>query len=86
MAGAVKPMPAGYPTLAHHLIPRDWAAAIAFYEGEFVAHERVRVPGPDGTIGHAELGSGRDHLCLQTSGWFKADVSAWDRTGSLPPR
>jgi uncharacterized protein (TIGR02246 family) len=36
-----------------HLVCRDAAAAIAFYEQAFGAHELVRLPGPDGRLLHA---------------------------------
>lgn len=56
MAGSVKPIPDGYPTLTPYLIVRGGAQAIAFYQRAFGAQERYRIPGPDGkTVGHAEL-------------------------------
>ncbi len=36
-----------------HLVCRDAAAAIAFYEAAFGAQEQVRLPGPDGRLLHA---------------------------------
>ena len=52
---AVKPVPEGYPQVTPYLIVDGAAAAIEFYGTVFGAAERMRLPGPDGTVGHAEL-------------------------------
>jgi PhnB protein len=52
---AVKPVPDGYPQVTPYLIVDGAAAAIEFYDKVFGATERMRLPGPDGTVGHAEL-------------------------------
>ena len=54
MAG-VKPIPEGYPQVTPYLIVDGAGAAIEFYGRVLGATERMRLPGPDGTIGHAEL-------------------------------
>jgi PhnB protein len=54
MAG-VKPIPEGYPQVTPYLVVDGAGAAIEFYGKVFGATERMRLPGPDGTIGHAEL-------------------------------
>jgi PhnB protein len=50
-----KPDDNTYNTLQPYLIVRDCAAAIAFYAAAFGATERMRMPRPDGRIGHAEM-------------------------------
>jgi len=52
---AAKPIPEGYPALMPYLAVDDAAQAIDFYKRGFGANERMRMPGPDGKIGHAEL-------------------------------
>ena len=47
--------PEGYTTITPYLIVRDAAEAIEFYEKAFDAVERMRLPLPNGRIGHAEL-------------------------------
>ena len=52
---AVKPIPEGYPPVTPYLVGEGAGAAIEFYGTVFGTRERMRLPGPDGTIGHAEL-------------------------------
>jgi len=52
---AVNPVPEGYRGPAPYLVVSDGAAAIDFYVKAFGATERYRMPGPDGTIMHAEI-------------------------------
>lgn len=52
---AVNPIPDGYPRVTPYLCVAGAAAAIDFYVSVFGATERMRMPGPDGTLGHAEL-------------------------------
>ena len=52
---AVKPVPEGYPQVTPYLVVDGAGAAIEFYGKVLGATERMRLPGPDGTIGHAEL-------------------------------
>lgn len=51
----VKPIPDGYPRVTPYLCVDGADAAIEFYTGVLGAQERMRMPGPEGTIGHAEL-------------------------------
>lgn len=60
----VNPIPEGYPRLTPYLCVEGAAAAIAFYGEVFGARERMRMPGPDDTIGHAELEIGDSVLML----------------------
>jgi len=61
---AVKPVPDGYPSLTPYLIVADAAAAIAFYQQVFGAILRMKLDGPDGKIGHAELEIGNSLIML----------------------
>jgi PhnB protein len=47
-----------------YLVPRGAARAIEFYTSVFGATERGRMPGPNSTIGHAELQIGDAVLML----------------------
>jgi len=44
-----------YNTLQPYLIIKNCAAALDFYKKAFGASERMRMPRPDGRIGHAEI-------------------------------
>lgn len=60
----VKPIPDGYPQVTPYLHVDGAAAAIEFYRDVFGATERMRMPGPDDKIGHAELEIGDSVLML----------------------
>jgi PhnB protein len=49
------PVPEGYPRVMPYLIIDGASEAIDFYTGALGFTERMRMPGPDGLIGHAEL-------------------------------
>jgi PhnB protein len=59
-----KPIPEGYHSLNAYLAVDDAAAAIDFYTRAFGAKERMQMPGPNGTIGHAELEIGDSIIML----------------------
>jgi PhnB protein len=61
---AVKPIPEGYTTPVPYLAVDDAEAAIEYYKKAFGAKERVRMPMPDGKIGHAELEIGQSIIML----------------------
>jgi PhnB protein len=61
---SVKPVPDGYPHVSPYLIVDGAAAAIDFYTSVLGAKERMRMPGPDGKIGHAELQIGDSVVML----------------------
>ena len=61
---SVQPIPSEYPRLMAYIVPRDAAEAIHFYANVFGAVERMRMPGPGGAIGHAELQIGDAVLML----------------------
>ncbi len=60
----VKPIPDDYRTVTPYLCVDDATAAIDFYTRVFGAKERMRMPAPDGRIGHAELTIGDSVLML----------------------
>jgi PhnB protein len=55
MTTRVKPIPEGYHSVTPYLIVDGAAEAIDFYRKALGASERMRMPGPDGKIGHAEI-------------------------------
>lgn len=58
------PVPEGYPRVMPYLIVDGGAAAIDFYTQILGASERMRMPGPDGKLGHAELQLGDSVIML----------------------
>jgi PhnB protein len=61
---AAKPIPDGYPQVIPYLCVDGASAAIEFYVKVFGATERMRMPGPDGKVGHAELEIGDGLIML----------------------
>jgi PhnB protein len=57
MTSAAKPnpIPDSYPRVTPCLVVQGAAKALDFYAEVFGATERMRFPGPDGTIAHAEI-------------------------------
>ena len=64
MANKVKPIPDGYHNVTPYLIIKGAAAAIDFYKEIFGATEVMRMPMPDGRVGHAELKFGDSFVML----------------------
>jgi PhnB protein len=64
MAGKVKPIPEDYQVLTPYLVCKDAARAIEFYKNVLGATEKMRMPAPDGKVGHAELQFGSSQLML----------------------
>lgn len=60
----VQAIPAAYAGVTPYLIIRQAARAIDFYKRAFGATELMRFPGPDGTIGHAEIKIGEGVVML----------------------
>lgn len=56
--------PENYHTLIPYLILENAATAIDYYKNVFGATERMRMQGPDGKIGHAELSVGDSVIML----------------------
>jgi PhnB protein len=61
---ATKSIPDGYHTVTPYLIIKGAAAAIEFYKRVFGATELMRMPSPDGRIGHAEIKIGDSAIML----------------------
>lgn len=59
-----KAIPDDYPRVTPYLIVDDAARAIDFYTSVLGAIERLRMPGNDGRVGHAELGIGDSVIML----------------------
>jgi PhnB protein len=62
--GAAKPIPDDYPQITPYLCVDRAAEAIEFYSQVFGATERMRMGGPGGKVGHAELQLGAGVLML----------------------
>ena len=60
----VNPIPDGYPRVSAYLSVNGAADAIEFYRKVLGAEERLRMPGPDGKVGHAELQIGDSVVML----------------------
>ena len=60
----VQPIPEGYPRVTPYLVVDDASAAIDFYTSVLGATERMRLPGPNDTIGHCELQLGDGLIML----------------------
>jgi PhnB protein len=63
-AKKVLPIPAGYHAVTAYLGIKGAVEAIEFYKRAFGAKEVVRMPGPNGTVGHAELRFGDSLVML----------------------
>jgi PhnB protein len=64
MPGRVRSIPEGYHTATPYLIVKGAANAIEFYKQAFGAREVMRMPQPDGRIGHAEIQIGDSRVML----------------------
>jgi PhnB protein len=64
MSSEVKSIPDGYQSVTPYLIVGDAARAIDFYKQAFGATEVLRMEGPGGRIGHAEIKIGDSHVML----------------------
>jgi PhnB protein len=62
--GKVKAVPEGYHNVTPYLIIDGAARALEFYKRVFGATERMRMPGPDGKLGHAEITIGDSVIML----------------------
>jgi PhnB protein len=85
-AKKVSAVPVGYHTATPYLTVRDGAGALEFYKRALGAREVMRMAGPGGKIGHAEIRIGDSHIMLSdefpgTS--TKAPTSLGGTTGSI---
>jgi PhnB protein len=60
----VAAIPPGYHTITPYLICRGASDAIEFYKKALGAKEKVRMPGPDGKVMHAEIQIGNSMVML----------------------
>jgi PhnB protein len=60
----VKPVPEGYHSVTPYLFVRGAASAIDYYKTVFGAQERMRMPGPNNQVMHAELQIGDSTIML----------------------
>ena len=60
----VKPIPEGYPQVTPYLCIDGASDALEFYGKVFGATERMRMLGPEGVVGHAELQTGDSLIML----------------------
>ena len=60
----MNPIPDGYHSVTPYLSIKGASDAIAFYKKAFGAEELVRMPMPDGRVGHAELQIGNSRIML----------------------
>jgi PhnB protein len=59
-----KPIPDGYHSVTPYLIVKGAADAMEFYKKAFNACEVMRLEGPDGKVGHAEIQIGDSRVML----------------------
>ena len=60
----VKAIPTPYHSVTPYLIVKGGAEAIEFYKKALGARERMRIPAPEGKVGHAELEIGDSIVML----------------------
>jgi len=63
-AKKVPPIPKGYHAVTAYLSVQNAAQALDYYKRAFGAKELVRMPMPDGKVGHAEIQVGDSHVML----------------------
>lgn len=61
---AVRAIPEGYHSITPSIVCKGAARAIEFYKEVFHAKEKFRMPGPGGSVAHAELTIGDSNLML----------------------
>jgi PhnB protein len=76
-------IPEGYPRVTPYLIVDGATAAIDFYCSVLGARERMRMPAPDGRIGHAELELG-DSIIMLADENLDMDVRSPATIGGTP--
>lgn len=64
MKKSTQPIPPGFRTVTPSLVVRNASEAIEFYKKALGAEEIMRMAGPDGMIGHAELKIGDSIIFL----------------------
>ena len=79
----VKPIPDGYPRVIPYLHINGAADVIEFYGEVFEAKERMRMAGPDGKVGHAELELG-DSVIMLSDEFPEMGASSPKTVGGTP--
>jgi PhnB protein len=79
----VKPIPDEYPRVTAYLVVDGASAAIDWYRNVLGMTERMRMEGPGGTIGHAELALGNGVLMLSDE-WPDMDMRGPKAIGGTP--
>ena len=79
----VNPIPDGYPRVTPYLCIDGAGAAIDFYSKVFGSTERMRMPDPDGRIGHAELQFG-DSLIMLADEYPEMGIRGPKAVGGTP--
>ena len=74
---SVKPIPDGYHTVTPFLNVKGCAKLIDFLKAAFGAEEVMRMPGPNGTVMHAEVSIGNSRLMLGEPMQTGASTSAF---------
>jgi PhnB protein len=64
VTAAAKPIPEGYHTVTPYLIFTGASDAITFYKNALGAEEVMRIGGPGGKVGHAEIRIGDSRIML----------------------
>src|SRR5262245_66110234 len=64
MTTKVKPIPDGYHAVTPYLYLKGATKALEFYQRAFGAQVRMKMDGPNGTIGHAEIQIGDSAIML----------------------
>jgi PhnB protein len=77
------PIPKDYPRVTPYLIVDGAGDAIDFYGSVLGATERMRMAGPDGRVGHAELAIG-DSMIMLADEHLEIDVRGPRTVGGTP--
>ena len=82
MAPQVNHIPEGYHSVTPYLIVKGGAKALEFYKQAFGATELLRMAGPDGKVGHAEIRIGDSIIMLADEAPERKAVSPQTLGGS----
>jgi PhnB protein len=74
---SLKPIPDGYHTVTPFLNVKGCAKLIDFLKAAFGAEEVMRMPGPDGSVMHAEVSIGNSRIMLGEPMQTGASTSAF---------
>ena len=83
MANTVKPIPDGYNAAMPYLTCKDAGRALEFYAKAFGATEVMRMPAPDGRIGHAEIKIG-DAVIMVSDEYPEMQIQSPQTLGGTP--